>query len=215
MNYFRIKSASMEGAVAIADLPTRRERATLPQDVTNVIDMKHPLLKYTTHATSLAGALAGKLYKKNPSVGLLAGMATGNIVGSNIHAEAEKHLAKPYMKHLTEEIDKKYLTKKGSLIYPQTEYIFDSPINWVHDIKENSPHEIRSVVESKHPVASRLQMLGSAIGGAVSLKTKKLLPAGIGVAAGTIGKELMMDHYMKPYKNKFISDVNKKYKVKN
>lgn len=205
-----LKTAS--GAVAIADIPTKRERSTLPGDVVSAIDLQHPLLKYTTHALSGLGALGGyKLYKKNPALGLVGGMGLGNLVGSNIHSEAERSYALPYMKKISEETNKKY--KAAGLMDSQTEYIFDAPINFNEGLKENTPHNIRTTLEYKHPHLNRAPLIGGLIGGLAAYKTKKLLPLGAGLIAGTVGRELAFDHYAQPYKKKFVNEVDKKYNI--
>lgn len=213
------KEASDEkGAYLIADIPTIRERASMPQNVTGVMDMQHPGLKYLTIAGGVGGALLGqKFYKKSPSLGMMGGLAAGNIIGSNAQSELERHYAKPYLKKISEHTSKKYKTANASNIVAHkagTEYIFDGPTNFSHGLKESTPHEIRTMLEYKHPIIARIPMIGAGIGGLIALKKGKLLPLAIGVAGGHAVRELVFDQKMKPYKQKFIAEVNKEYGVK-
>lgn len=216
MNKHLFTKIANAGAIAIADLPTRREKFTMPHDVSSVIDMERPWLKYAIPVASGVGTVAGYKLAKNKSLGLLSGMIGGNLVGSNVQSELERKYAKPYLKKVVEEVDKKYKSAAMSRLVDHgsgTEYIFDSPINWVHDLKEQTPANIRTALEYKNPVMSRLPVIGSVIGGAVSLKTKKLLPVAAGLGAGHIGRELYFDHKMKPYKAKYIAEAKKKYGI--
>jgi hypothetical protein len=188
----------------------------LPDDIDDAVQLAHPALKYMPLVSGIgalgAGALAKALItRRTPNLhDLLLHGFLGTIGG----AIAKKHLSEkysePYMKTYARDIEHKYKTAS------ENEYISETGIPVIE--RKNFPKSLESMITYHHPIADMIPTISTAagmiLGRGLTHSTSGLVAgAALGGMTGTVGRMLLIDKLIDPYRKKYIEEVNKRYDV--
>lgn len=190
----------------------------MPADVSNAVNMEHWWLKYLPGIGYGSGGLSSAIadVAKGHSINkykLLSTALSTGVASHLIKNSLEKKYAKPYMKHLAKEVDRKY--KRGSA----HEFISDTGVQIAP--KDLGNKEILSVIHYRHPYLDQIPMISAAVGGITGRVLDKATPFHSSVlgsmVGGTAGKAvelLLTEMSLNPYRKKYVQEVKKKYNIK-